>query len=100
MSVVSFQRISTSVSRPRSTVTPASVVGVPVKLLLSFTLLSSILICVVLTELTVPITFKFPPTCQLPVISTLSGNPTVTAALCPLFGETVISFAVPTIVAT
>ena len=58
------------------------------------------LICVVFTELTVPITFKFPPTCKLPVISTSSGKPIVTAALCPLFGETVTSFAVPTIVAT
>ena len=100
MSDVSFHKSSTSARSPRSTVIPASVVGTPVKLLLSFTLLSSILIWVVFTELTVPITFRFPPTCRLPVISTLSGSPIVTAALCPLFGLTVISFSVPAIVAT
>ena len=43
LSDVSFHRISASNSVPRSTTIPASVVGVPVNPLLSFTLLSSML---------------------------------------------------------
>jgi hypothetical protein len=96
----SFQRISTSDDVPRSTRIPASVVGLPVKLVLRLTLLSSIFTCVVFTELTVPVTFRFPPTSKFPAIVTSSGRPIVTAADSPLFGETVTSFAVPTIVAT
>ena len=84
---------------PRSTRIPASAVGAPVALLFSLTLLSSILICVVFTEFTVPITFRFPPTCKLPVISTLSGRPIVTAEVSDPEPETSISFAVPAIVA-
>jgi hypothetical protein len=68
---------------------------VPVALLLRFTLLSTILISVVLTELIVPDTFRFPPTFKLLVIVTSSGSPIVTVAASPDVGATVISFAVP-----
>ena len=100
MSFVSFHRTSTSAESPRSTRIPASVVGVPVKSVLRFILLSTIFTCVVFTEFTVPTTFRFPPTLRFPVISTLSGRPIVTAAVSEPEPVTSISLAVPAIVAT
>ena len=79
LSFVSFQRISTSVPSPRSTRMPASAVGVPVKSVLRLILLSTIFTCVVLTELIVPVTSKFPPIVRLFVIVTSLGSEIVTA---------------------
>ena len=47
-----------------------------------------------------PTTFKSPPTVRLLVIETSSGSPIVTEAVSDPEPETVISFAVPEIVAT
>ena len=57
--------------------------------------MSTILISVVLTELIVPVTLRFPFTSKLPAIVTLSGRPIVTVEPSPDVGDTVISFAVP-----
>ena len=97
---VSFQRISTSVSSPRSTRIPASATGTPVKLVFKLILLSTIFTCVVFTALILPVTFKLPPTVKSLVIVTLSGRPIVTAAVSEPEPVTSISFVVPEIVAT
>ena len=57
------------------------------------------LTCVELTVLITPVTFKSPPTLRLFAIVTSSGRPIVTAAFSKPEPETVISFAVPAIVA-
>jgi len=95
LSDVSFQRISTSAESPRSTRIPASATGVPVKSVLRLILLSTILTCVVFTELIVPVTFRFPPTVRLLVIETSFGRPIVTARPSVPAPVTSISFVVP-----